>query len=95
MSLDNEGNKGEERTDQQAGICILYEAGGAAFGAKTKPLSGEVDADLLGKYCCINMLDAFHTDLQLGGNTSLSGVLRVPRQVVLCMDARVWADDVV
>jgi myo-inositol-1(or 4)-monophosphatase len=32
----------------QAGICILYEAGGAAFGAKTKPLSGKVDADLLG-----------------------------------------------
>jgi hypothetical protein len=40
---------GRGGADNQAGICILYEAGGAAFGAKTKPLSGEVDADLLGK----------------------------------------------
>ena len=33
----------------QAGICILYEAGGAAFGAKPKPLTGFVDGDLLGE----------------------------------------------
>lgn len=33
----------------QAGICILHEAGGAAFGSKTSSLSGDVDAELIGK----------------------------------------------
>ena len=34
----------------QAGICILHEAGGAAFGAKSTPLEGKVDAEFLGAY---------------------------------------------
>nr|XP_031862579.1 uncharacterized protein CI109_002077 [Kwoniella shandongensis]KAA5529651.1 hypothetical protein CI109_002077 [Kwoniella shandongensis] len=33
--------------DVTAGICILYEAGGAAFGGKTSPSTGDVDAGLL------------------------------------------------
>jgi hypothetical protein len=51
----------------QAGICILYEAGGAAFGAKTKPLSGQVDADLLGMF-----------SLTLYGETLKSSWTKVP-----------------
>ncbi|WVR08650.1 hypothetical protein IAU60_005708 [Kwoniella sp. DSM 27419] len=33
--------------DVCAGICILHEAGGAMFGAKTSDLSGEVNGELL------------------------------------------------
>jgi hypothetical protein len=32
----------------KAGICILQEAGGASFGAKSTELSGVVDAKLMG-----------------------------------------------
>ena len=38
------------KADYQAGICVLHEAGGAAFGAKDSDLSGRVDADLLGEF---------------------------------------------
>jgi myo-inositol-1(or 4)-monophosphatase len=38
-----------DRAHDQAGICILHEAGGAVFGSKTSSLSGDVDADLIGK----------------------------------------------
>lgn len=36
--------------DVCAGICILEEAGGRAFGGKTSSLSGDVDAELMGEY---------------------------------------------
>lgn len=34
--------------DRQAGLCILAEAGGAAFGGKNTSLCGTVNAELLG-----------------------------------------------
>ena len=36
-------------TDEEAGICILTEAGGVAFAGKDSGLSGKVDAQLLGE----------------------------------------------
>lgn len=53
--------------DVCAGICILYEAGGVAFGSKSKPLSGEVDADLLAgrKYLFIRGIKATETESEL------------------------------
>jgi fructose-1,6-bisphosphatase/inositol monophosphatase family enzyme len=36
-----------EVADNQAGICIMQEAGGVVFGAKGTELDGKVDAKLL------------------------------------------------
>jgi hypothetical protein len=56
----------------------LYEAGGVAFGSKSKPLSGEVDADLLGTSFLLIQVGA---DLKLDENTYSSEVLKLPRYV--------------
>ncbi|WVQ85962.1 hypothetical protein IAT38_008130 [Cryptococcus sp. DSM 104549] len=53
--------------DVCAGICILEEAGGAAFGAKTTSLSGETDAALLAgrKYLVVRDIKATETESSL------------------------------
>jgi len=55
--------------DVCAGICVLCEAGGAAFGGKNSSLSGEVDAGLLAgrKYLLIRGIapKAHETSLQV------------------------------
>ncbi|EIW70099.1 hypothetical protein TREMEDRAFT_56815 [Tremella mesenterica DSM 1558] len=68
--------------DVCAGICILHEAGGAAFGTKSRPLDGTVDKEMLmgRKYFVIRHISPTETE------TNFEAQQRLAKEYLDCTD---------